>query len=65
MVLPKKEKQVAFGSKLFLSIECKMLSMKILGCTKNNGTVRLRKMTCILKNKDSVYTMNSLIFTWL
>ena len=31
--------------------------MKILGCTKNNGTVRLRKITCILKNKDLVHTM--------
>lgn len=49
MVLPKKEKQVAFGSKLFLSIECKMLSMKILGCRKNDKTVGLRNITWILK----------------
>ena len=49
MVLPKKEKQVAFGSKLFLSIECKMLSMKILGCRKNDKSVGLRNITWILK----------------
>ena len=49
MVLPKKEKQVAFGSKLFLSIECKMLSMKILGCTKNDKTARLRSIPLFWK----------------
>ena len=67
MVLPKKQKQVAFGSKLFLSIECKMLSMKILGCRKNDKTVGLRNITWILKkmlgvnDKQSIFHMITVI----
>ena len=64
MVLPKKEKQVAFGSKLFLSIECKMLSMKILGCRKNDKTVGLRNITWILKKGLDVNEIELLDRFW-
>ena len=68
MVLPKKEKQVAFGSKLFLSIECKTLSMKILGCRKNDKTVGLRNITWILKKglgvNDKEYLVELLDRIW-